>query len=145
MEHKVSDISLQFERERETLIDAGGQSLLPIVRLIANDGELWQFGIFHAAHWSGFPVHDHIADGIAIWGREYLQYLEVYHALSMLFHILTTLYFYGAILGIQWIVMQVHHAGQCGGEPHAIRNGAIAAQTHQLISLSDIVQKAWEK
>lgn len=54
---------------------------------------------------------------------------------------LTTFDFDGTILRIQWIMMQIHHARQCSGKPHAIRYRSIASQTHQFIWFSDIVQE----
>lgn len=55
---------------------------------------------------------------------------------------LTTFDFDGAILRIQWIVVQIHHAGQRCGETHAISYRSVASQAHQFISLGDIMQEA---
>jgi hypothetical protein len=35
--------------------------------------------------------------------------------------------------------MQVHHTRQCCGKPHAVCDAAVTIQTHQFISLRDIM------
>ena len=40
LKYKVADVALEAERQRQTLVDAGGQLLDPVVRLVADDGEL---------------------------------------------------------------------------------------------------------
>lgn len=36
--------------------------------------------------------------------------------------------------------MEVHHAGQSGGESHAVRDGAVPVQPHHLVLLGDVVK-----
>lgn len=50
----------------------------------------------------------------------------------------------GAVLAVQRVVVQVHHAGERGGEPHAICDAAIAAETHQLVAFRHVVKEAAE-
>ena len=38
--------------------------------------------------------------------------------------------------------MEVHHAGEGRGEPHAVRHRAVARQPHELVALRHVVQKA---
>lgn len=47
----------------------------------------------------------------------------------------------GAVLAVQWVVVQVHHAGQGGGEPHPIRDAPVAAETNQLVAFRYVVEE----
>lgn len=47
----------------------------------------------------------------------------------------------GAVLAVQRVVVQVHHAGQGGREPHPVGDAAVAAQPHQLIALGHVVEE----
>lgn len=47
----------------------------------------------------------------------------------------------GAVLAVERIVVEVHHAGQRGGEPHAVRDTAVASQADQLVALRHVVQE----
>lgn len=55
------------------------------------------------------------------------------------FIVLTTFDFHSAVLRVQWVIVQIHHAGECRGEPHAVGDGAVAAETHQFVSFGDVV------
>lgn len=48
----------------------------------------------------------------------------------------------GAVLGVEGVVVQVHHAGQGRGEPHAVRHRAVAGQSHKLVALRHVVEEA---
>ena len=37
--------------------------------------------------------------------------------------------------------MEVHHASQGGGEPHAVGDGAVAVKSNHLVLLCHVVQK----
>lgn len=47
----------------------------------------------------------------------------------------------GAVLAVQGVIVEVHHAGERRGEPHPVRNAAVSAEPHQLVSLRHIVQE----
>lgn len=51
----------------------------------------------------------------------------------------------GAVLAVERVVVEVHHAGQGGGEPHPVRDAAVAAQPHQLVALRDVVEETETK
>ena len=46
------------------------------------------------------------------------------------------------ILLIKRIVVQVHHAGEGGGEAHPVGDRAISVQPHHLVLLGHVVQEA---
>ena len=46
------------------------------------------------------------------------------------------------VLLVKRIVVQVHHAGEGGGEAHAVGDGAVAVQTHHHVLLRHVVQVA---
>jgi hypothetical protein len=45
-----------------------------------------------------------------------------------------------AVLGVQGVVVQVHHAGKSGREPHSVSNAAISMKLDHLVLLGDVVQ-----
>lgn len=47
----------------------------------------------------------------------------------------------GAVLAVERVVVQVHHAGERRCEPHAVCDAAVAAETHQLVPLRHVVEK----
>lgn len=47
----------------------------------------------------------------------------------------------GAVLAVERVVVQVHHARQRGSEAHAVGDAAVAAQPHQLVALRHVVQE----
>ena len=48
------------------------------------------------------------------------------------------------ILLVKRIVVQVHHAGEGGGEAHPVCDRAISVQPHHLVLLGHVVQEAEE-
>jgi hypothetical protein len=54
---------------------------------------------------------------------------------------LTALDLHRAVLRVQGVVVQVHHARQSGGEPHPIRDSSIPIQSNQFVPLGDVVQE----
>ena len=54
---------------------------------------------------------------------------------------LTALNLDGAVLSVQRVVVEVHHAGQGRGEPHAVGDGPVPVQPHHLVLLRHIVEK----
>ena len=46
------------------------------------------------------------------------------------------------VLLVKRIVVQVHHAGEGGGETHPVRDRAISVQPHHLVLLGHVVQEA---
>ena len=46
------------------------------------------------------------------------------------------------VLLVKRIVVQVHHAGEGGGEAHPVRDRAVSVQPHHLVLLSHVVQEA---
>ena len=54
---------------------------------------------------------------------------------------LTALNLDGAVLSVQRVVVEVHHAGQGCGEPHAVGDGPVPVQPHHLVLLRHIVEK----
>jgi hypothetical protein len=57
------------------------------------------------------------------------------------FATLTALDLHRAVLRVQGVVVQVHHARQSGGEPHPIRDSSIPIQSNQFVPLGDVVQE----
>ena len=55
--------------------------------------------------------------------------------------ILTALDLHGAVLPVQGVVVQVHHAGQGGGEPHAVGDRPVPVPPHHLVLLRHVVEK----
>lgn len=51
----------------------------------------------------------------------------------------TALDFYGAVLRIERIVVQIHHAGQGRRESHAISDRSVSGQPNEFITLGHIV------
>jgi hypothetical protein len=47
-----------------------------------------------------------------------------------------------AVLRVKRIVVQIHHAGKRGGESHAVGHRAVACQSHELVPLGDVMEKA---
>lgn len=135
---------------------------LAIVRLISEHRELRQLGALDATHRRRFPVHQHVHHRVAICtpprkkkhkrteqatSHAHMQPRKNTHAFSMdvldsVQRIITTLNFDGAVLRIQRVVVQVHHAGQRRREAHAVRDAAVAGQPHQFVALGDVVQEA---
>lgn len=56
--------------------------------------------------------------------------------------VLTALDLDGAVLGVEGVIVQVHHASQGRGEPHAVRDQTVARKPHELVALRHVVQKA---
>ena len=52
---------------------------------------------------------------------------------------LTALNLDGAVLSVQRVVVEVHHAGQGRGEPHAVGDGPVPVQPHHLVLLRHVV------
>ena len=50
----------------------------------------------------------------------------------------------GAVLLVERVVVEVHHAGERRREAHAVRDGAVAVQPHHLVLLGHVVQEAEE-
>ena len=48
----------------------------------------------------------------------------------------------GAVLLVERVVVEVHHAGERRREAHAVRDGAVAVQPHHLVLLGHVVQEA---
>ena len=48
------------------------------------------------------------------------------------------------VLLVKRIVVQVHHAGEGGGEAHPVGDRAISVQPHHLVLLGHVVQEAEE-
>ena len=46
------------------------------------------------------------------------------------------------VLLVKRIVVQVHHAGEGGGEAHPIGDRAVSVQPHHLVLLGHVVQEA---
>lgn len=42
---------------------------------------------------------------------------------------------------VEWIIMQIHHARQSGGESKSVLDAAVSVQPHQSVPLRDIMQK----
>ena len=55
---------------------------------------------------------------------------------------LTALNLNCAVLRVKWVVVQVHHTGECRGEPHAVSDGSVTVQPDHLVLLGDVVQEA---
>lgn len=51
----------------------------------------------------------------------------------------TALDFYGAVLRIERVVVQIHHAGQSRRESHAISDRSVSGQPNEFITLGHIV------
>ena len=45
----------------------------------------------------------------------------------------------GAVLLVERVVVEVHHAGERRREAHAVRDGAVAVQPHHLVLLGHVV------
>ena len=58
-----------------------------------------------------------------------------------MWQILTALDLHGAVLPVQGVVVQVHHAGQGGGESHAVGDRPVPVQPHHLVLLRHVVEK----
>ena len=54
---------------------------------------------------------------------------------------LTALNLHSAVLSVQRVVVEVHHTGQRGGEPHPVGDGPVAVEPHHLVLLRDVVQE----
>ena len=48
------------------------------------------------------------------------------------------------VLLVKRIVVQVHHAGEGGGEAHPVGDRAVSVQPHHLVLLGHVVQEAEE-
>ena len=57
--------------------------------------------------------------------------------------ILTALDLHSAVLPVQGVVVQVHHAGQGGGEPHAVGDRPVTVKPHHLVLLRHVVEKTF--
>ena len=55
--------------------------------------------------------------------------------------VLTALNLHGAVLPVERVVVEVHHAGQRGGEAHAVGDGPVPVQPHHLVLLRHVVEK----
>lgn len=51
----------------------------------------------------------------------------------------TALDFYGAVLRVEWIVVQIHHAGQGRRESHAICDRSVSGQSNEFVTLGHVV------
>ena len=54
---------------------------------------------------------------------------------------LTAFDFDRAVLMVEWIIMQIHHASQSGGESKSVLDTAVSVQSHQSVSFGHVVQK----
>lgn len=66
LEDEVANVALQLEAEGEPLVDAGGELLLAVVRLVADYRELGQFGLVDAAHRGTLPRHHHVQHRVPV-------------------------------------------------------------------------------
>lgn len=57
-------------------------------------------------------------------------------------YVRTALDLYGAVLRIERIVVQIHHAGQCRCKSHAISDRTVAGKSDEFVAFSYVVQKA---
>lgn len=57
----------------------------------------------------------------------------------------TALDLYGAVLRIEWIVVQIHHASQGRRESHAISDRSVSGQPDEFITLGHVVQETANK
>lgn len=42
---------------------------------------------------------------------------------------------------VEWIIMQIHHASQSGGESKSVLDTAVSVQSHQSVPFGHVVQK----
>jgi hypothetical protein len=164
LKNEISYVALELERQRESLVHARCKFLLhvgeekvfvrfvnfvwklrlsvlvtclSVVCLVAHDGELRQFSLFDSPNWRISPVHQYIGHGVAICEAiEFVSRERIAKSQK-----LTALDLDGAVLRVEWIVVQVHHAGQRRCESHAVGDRAVACQAHELVPLGDVMKK----
>ena len=54
---------------------------------------------------------------------------------------LTALDFDSAVLRVEGVVVEVHHAGKRRREPHAVGDGTVAVQTNHLVLFRYVVEE----
>jgi hypothetical protein len=66
LEDEVADVALELEAEGKPLVNAGGELLLAVVRLVADYRELGKFRLVDAPHWCLLPGHHDVQYRVAI-------------------------------------------------------------------------------